>query len=241
MPEPEFGTRTIARHPVRAGTEYEISRGTVQRAVREPKPAKPRPHRPKPVAADNDPHRLLTPTQPNEVWHMDLSTLHILWMCFTVRAILDGFSRRLLDLRMYTRTPRTDHGAQFRKRFGAAMTKAGIHHVQGKVRQPFLNGKIERLFKSFRGWWRFVLPTLTASGLQRKLDSFKEWYNTHRVHAALGGRTSNEAAGQTEAPTPIPIHQRDHRIADIQITRRPCRGDPRLPIIDIALLLRRAA
>lgn len=119
------------------------------------------------------------------------------------------------------------------------MKKAGIHHVRGQVRKPFLNGKIERLFRSFRGWWRFTLPVLTTSGLQAKLGRFQEWYNEHRVHAALGARTPNEVAQQREALAPIPIRQRDRCNASIQITRRPCRGDPRLPIIDITL--RRAA
>jgi transposase len=45
-PESEFGTRTIARHLMRAGVA--ISRCTVQRIVREMKPAKPRPRRPEP-------------------------------------------------------------------------------------------------------------------------------------------------------------------------------------------------
>ncbi len=109
------------------------------------------------------------------------------------------------------------------------------------MRKPFMNGKVERFFRSFRGWWRFVLLTLTVSGLQTKLDRFREWHNEHRVHAALGARTPNEVAEQIEAPSPIPFRQRDRRITNIQITRRPCRGDPRLPIIDIALQLRRAA
>lgn len=260
-PEPEYGTRTIARHLMRRGLQ--IARTTIQRVQREPRPAKPRPHRPEPVAAGVEPHHLLTPTQPNEVWHVDLTTLRILWMSFTVMAVHDGFSRRLLALRVHARTPRTDHavalihgaadeygiprfvitdhGSHFRKRFGAAMKKAGIHHVQGQVRKPFLNGKIERLFRSFQGWWRLVLPLLTVSGLQRKLDNFRGWYNELRVHAALGARTPNEVAQQTEVPTPIPIRQRDHCITDIQIKLRPCRGDPRLPIIDIAVQLRRAA
>ncbi len=43
-PEPEFGTRTIARHVVRAGVQ--ISRRTVQRVLREDKPSTPPRRRP---------------------------------------------------------------------------------------------------------------------------------------------------------------------------------------------------
>ena len=121
------------------------------------------------------------------------------------------------------------------------MKNLGVHHVRGKVRQPFLNGKVERLFRSLRVWWRFVLPTLTVSGLQSKLDNFRGWYNEHRVHAALGAMTPNEVAGRTEPLAVIPIRQRDHGDVTIKVVRRACRGDPRLPIIDIAVLMRRAA
>ena len=83
------------------------------------------------------PHHLLTPERTNRVWHLDLLSLQILWLRFSVAAILDGFSRRLPCLRVYRRTPRardmaalvrrvakqfgkprfviTDHGTQFRR------------------------------------------------------------------------------------------------------------------------------
>jgi hypothetical protein len=38
-----------------------------------------------------------------------------------------------------------------------------------------------------------------------------------------------------------PLRQRDRRVANIEITRRSCRGDLRLPIIDITMQLRRPA
>jgi transposase InsO family protein len=176
-PEREIGTRTIARHLVRAGIA--VSRTTVQRVLRDPRPTsgKPRPRHPSPVAVGIAPHHLLRPTQINQVWHLDLTTLRVLWFRFVVAAVLDGFTRRLLALRVYRCTPRTahlvalvrnaiaehglnfrgphfiitDHGCQFRRQFKAAMKRMGIQHVQGRVRQPFLNGKVERLFRSFRG------------------------------------------------------------------------------------------
>ena len=45
-PEPEFGTRTMARHLLRAGIQ--VSRSTVQRVLREAKPPKP-PIKPRPA------------------------------------------------------------------------------------------------------------------------------------------------------------------------------------------------
>lgn len=129
----------------------------------------------------------------------------------------------------------TDHGPQFRKRFGAALERMGIHHVRSQVGQPFLNGKVERLFRSLRIWWHFKLPCLTVRGMQRKLDAFAAWYNEHRVHAALGPMTPSEADNHSHAIEPIPIRCRDTTPVDIRVARHACRGDPRLPIIDICV------
>src|SRR5690606_18751344 len=110
-----------------------------------------------------EPHHLLRPEAPNRVWHMDLATLRVLWLRFTIAAVLDGCTRRLLRLKVYGRTPGTrtmlalvrgaadefgtprflitDHGPQFRRRFKAGLKAAGVRHVRGRVRAPFLNGK----------------------------------------------------------------------------------------------------
>jgi putative transposase len=250
-PEPEFGTRSIARHLMRAGIA--VSRTTVQNVLREPTPRKTR-IRPSAVAAGIDPHHVLTPGAPDTVWHLDLTTLRVLWRRFTVAAVLDGFTRRILALRVYGRVPRavtmaalvrrlarqgsapdfiiTDHGSQFRPAFGRAVKRMGTHHIQSQVGQPFLNGKIERLFRSLRAWWRFVLPCLTVRGLQKRLDTFAAWYNDHRVHAAHGSRTPSEVDRGIESLDAVPIRQRDDRLVSIPIKRHACCGDPRLPIID---------
>ena len=68
-----------------------------------------------------------------------------------------------------------------------------------------------------------------------KLDRFRDWYNEHRVHAALGVRTPDEALGSVKPPTPTAIRSRDRHKVSIQITRRSCRGDPRLPILTLEI------
>jgi transposase InsO family protein len=174
-------------------------------------------------------------------------------------AIMDGFSRRLLCLRVYRHTPRacdmaalarhvarqfgkprfiiTDHGTQFRRQFRVAMDKTGIIPVQARVRAPYLNGKIERTFRTFRVWWRLALTGLTDKGIQRRLDDFGAWFNEHRPHGALQGRTPQEAWEGRYLPTPVPIRARDQLQPQIEIRRRHYHGDPRLPIIDISVRL----
>ena len=254
-PEPEFGTRTIARHLVRAGIQ--ISRSTVQRLLREPEAKqpqrKPRPAMENPVGIKPD--RLLMPQKPNQVWHSDITQIRILWSTFFVAAVLDGFSRKIIAMKVYARTPCarnmaalvrsaaarhgspkfliTDNGSQFRRRFSKALRKYKIRHVRTRVRSPFMNGKIERFFRTFKLWQRLTLMAATAGGIQRRLDVFASWYNTCRPHSALGSRTPEEAFTGGKSPKPIAYRTRDGPNIQIQIARRHYRGDPRLPIVDI--------
>jgi transposase InsO family protein len=250
-----YATRTIARHLVRAGIA--VSRATVQRVLREPRPTRPpRPKRPpmeEPIGAES--HHLLQPTVPGQVVHMDMIGIRLLWFRFTVAVILDGFSRKMLAVRAYTKTPCTrnlaalvrrtcamhgspkflitDHGCQFQREFTSAMKTVGIRHAKGRVRAPYLNGKIERSFRTFRIWWRLVLNGSSLRSVQRRLDAYCHWYNTHRPHSAHGVLTPNKAWRGDRSPRSIPIRAADHIRFAIDVTRRRCRGDPRLPVICI--------
>jgi hypothetical protein len=50
-----------------------------------------------------------------------------------------------------------------------------------------------------------------------------------------------EAWNGTSLPEPIPIRAREQLDPAIEVCRRRFRGDPRLPIVDISIRLRRAA
>jgi transposase InsO family protein len=129
----------------------------------------------------------------------------------------------------------TDHGTQFRRQFRSGMRKTGIIQVRARVRAVYLNGKLERAFRTFRVWWRVVLTGLTQGGIQRRLDVFENWFNEHRAHSALHGLTPREAWKGRCLPTPVPTRARDQLHPQIEIRRRHYRGDPRLPIIDISV------
>ena len=129
----------------------------------------------------------------------------------------------------------TDHGTQFRKNFHGEIQNLGIKHLRGKVRAPYLNGKLERAFRTFRIWWRVALCGINRSTLQRQLDRYQHWYNHHRPHSAVNGLTPDEAWNGILQPQPIPIRSRDEAKPHIQILRRHCRGDPHLPIIQITI------
>ena len=261
-PEPEFGTRTVARHLIRAGVQ--ISRRTVQRVLREDKPHRPsRPRSPLNPASGVESHHLLTPEGYNRVWQLDLMSLRILWFRLTIAAMLDGCTRRLLQLNVYSGAPSskdmidlvcrsvkqfgkprfliTDHGTQFRKRFGRAMKAMGITPIQGRVRSPMFNGKVERLFRTLRLWQRFTLLPLTVTGIQRRLDRFRDWHNAHRPHQALGNLTPEEAWAARQLPEPIPIRAADQLEPAVEVRRVNYQDDPRLPVPHIAIELPKAA
>ena len=259
-PESEFGTRSIARQLVKVAVQ--ISRSSVQRILRETKPEKPRtPATRKPAMEEPvgiKPHHLLLPQHTNHVWHMDLTCIRVLWFTFYVAAILDGFSRKLLALRVYRRMPRaftmlllvrnaikqygrprfliTDHGSQFRRRFHTALkNQLRIHHVRSRVRAPYLNGKMERAFRPFKQWWRGIWPCLSLRLLQRRLENYRCWYNGHRIHSALGVLTPQEAWDDESPPTPITYRAREQSSLHMAITRSKCRGDTRLRVLSITL------
>ena len=98
---------------------------------------------------------------------------------------------------------------------------------------------MERFFRSLKLWQRLTLMSATVCGIQRRLDSFMTWYNTHRPHSASGIRTPQEAWSGKTVPKPIPIRARDGPNIQIEIARRKHRGDPRLSVVNITV--RRAA
>jgi len=129
----------------------------------------------------------------------------------------------------------TDHGPQFRRQFRSSMGNTGITPVQARVRAPYLNGKIERAFRTVRVWWRLVLTGLRQGGPQRRLDIFGNWFNERRPHSALHGLTPQEARAGRCLPAPVRIRARDQLHPRIKTRRGHYLGDPRLPVIEISV------
>ncbi|MEL6796501.1 MAG: DDE-type integrase/transposase/recombinase, partial [Planctomycetota bacterium] len=172
FPEPEFGTRTIARHIVRAGIN--ISRTSVRRVLREEPPKGPGSANGR-SRVTTAPRHVQHPTRPNQVWHLDITDLRVLWKRFEVAAIVDGFSRKIVALRAFDSRPTTsdlaelveqtaaqsegaprflvtDHGSQFRSRFRSRVQGLGLTHVRCQVRTWHLNAKVERVFRDLKHW-----------------------------------------------------------------------------------------
>ncbi len=261
-PEPEMGTLTIAMQMVRSGIQ--ISRRSVQRILRETKPKKPRKTKKRWPKLNPDksvePYHLLTPSTPNQTWHMDIMIFRVLWTTYSAVAILDGATRKLLCLRAYrskaldtqqmiqlvkTTTKKydtpahliTDHGVQFRNKFKQGLKSLGIKHVRGQVRTPSFNGKVERFFKTLRLWQRPALWPTTSRSIQQRLDQYQAWYNTARPHQALNGLTPEEAWHAVLPAEPIPIRSVDcpSCTPHIRVQRSRFGSDANLSVIKITL------
>jgi len=81
-PEREFGTRSIARHVVRAGCAHRL-------------------------ITNSAPEHLKNPRYAYHVWHMDITEFPVLWLRVHVVAIMDGFSRKTVALHAFKRAVTT--------------------------------------------------------------------------------------------------------------------------------------
>ncbi|MFH1023461.1 MAG: DDE-type integrase/transposase/recombinase, partial [Planctomycetota bacterium] len=212
-----------------------------------------------PTLANTDTSAILKPRKINQTWHLDFTTLDFLWFRFYIAAVVEGFSRKLIALHVYPDAPTsammirllrnvimihgspkflvTDHGSQFRRRFKEAISeKLGIVLVKGRVHfSYFMNGKVERFFRTFWIWGGRILPLLNKRSFQVRLDTYRDWYNTQRPQAGLGGRTPEEVWNGVLLSDPTPIRERDLVKPAITVTRHRFRGDPRLPVLDITI------
>lgn len=111
----------------------------------------------------------------------------------------------------------TDNGMVFTTRFGGGPrgrhsrngleTLLADHHIQQKnstPNHPQTCGKIERVQQTLKRWLSAQDPVPTLSQLQTQLDAFRDHYNHHRPHRALGRRVPAVAYQARPKATPTP-------------------------------------
>jgi transposase InsO family protein len=85
------------------------------------------------------------------------------------------------------------------------LTSLGVAPITGKPYKPTTQGKNERVHQTLMRYLNKQPPAQTTDQLQDQVDTFDQYYNTHREHQALTGRTPQEAWDATpkaEPPTP---------------------------------------
>ena len=154
------------------------------------------------------------PMEPNKIWALDMSC----WRTADGRmqmilGILDHGSRALMRLHVIPRkcawtllghlclaiaehgrpaALRADNEGMFRSRLWVlALALVNIRRQCIKVKRPWQNGRIERLFGTLKPLLRKLQPANVVE-LRQALGEFARFYNHVRVHLHLHGRTPME-------------------------------------------------
>jgi transposase InsO family protein len=89
-------------------------------------------------------------------------------------------------------TIRTDNGHEFQAQFHWHVTDLGMVHSYIKVRTPRLNGKVERSHSTDKQEFYQLLTYTDDVDLNKKLEEWESYYNYHRPHSGLKGKTPYE-------------------------------------------------
>jgi len=151
----------------------------------------------------------IQPLAPHEHWHIDFSYLNIGGTFYFLCCVLDGCSRAILawDIRPAMREidaeivvqkarerypdakPRiiSDQGSQFKSReFKTFITQWQASHVMTSPYYPQSNGKLERFHKTLKEQAIRPKTPLTLEDAKRITGDFIDYYNTQRLHSAIG-------------------------------------------------------
>lgn len=89
-------------------------------------------------------------------------------------------------------TVRTDNGHEFQVKFHWHLEDLGIRHAYIKPRTPRLNGKVERSRGTDQREFYQLLTYKDDVDLSAKLAEWEAFYNYHRPHGSLDGKTPYE-------------------------------------------------
>lgn len=79
----------------------------------------------------------------------------------------------------------------------------GVRHSRIRPAHPWTNGKIERLFRTFKETvFRYIWVFTSLRQLDRWSADFVRYYNRDRPHGSYGGLTPDEVAAGASEPSP---------------------------------------
>jgi putative transposase len=181
----------------------------------------------------------------DSLWSVDLFRCEsLLLRSHWVMVVMDVFTRRIIgfaieraDLcgaslcRMFNqiitgKTPpqhlSCDHDPLFRfHRWVANLRILEVEEIKSIPYVPVSHPFVERLIGTIRREFLDHVPIWNAVDLERKLEEFRTYYNNHRAHQSLNGRTPGERSGQ---PPPSPA------VLARYAWRSHCRGLFQMPI-----------
>jgi transposase InsO family protein len=86
--------------------------------------------------------------------------------------------------------------------FQAGLARLDVGHIHSSPYHPQTCGKTERFHQTQRRWLDAHPTARTIAELQVLLDAFRDIYNNHRPHRAIGRRTPAEVWAATPPATP---------------------------------------
>ena len=149
------------------------------------------------------------PDRAHQHWHIDISYLNIRGTFYYLLSIIDGYSRYIIhwEIRESMResdveiviqrarekfpevNPRiiSDRGPQFvAKDFKEFIRVSGMDHVLTSPYYPQSNGKKERWYRTLKSECIRPKTPLSVEEAREVVFEFVEYYNTRRLHSAIG-------------------------------------------------------
>lgn len=149
------------------------------------------------------------PAKAHDHWHIDVSFINIKCTFYYLISILDGYSRLTVhwelresmtegDVEIVLQRAKeqypearpkiiSDNGPQFIARdFKEFIRISGMSHVRTSPYYPQSNGKIERWHQSLKRECIRPKTPLDLEEARRLVGEFVEYYNTVRLHSAIG-------------------------------------------------------
>lgn len=180
------------------------------------------------------------PSRPHQHWHIDVSYLNIRGTFYYLCSVLDGYSRYIVHWeiresmteadveivlqrareRFPDKQPRviSDNGPQFIARdFKQFIRISGMSHVRTSAYYPQSNGKIERWHQSLKKECIRPKCPLSLAEARTVVKDFVEYYNTKRLHSALGYVTPEDKLKGNEKRI---FAERDRKLAEAREIRK---------------------
>lgn len=187
------------------------------------------------------------PSAPHHHWHVDISYINVSGTFYYLSSVLDGYSRFVVhweiresmteaDVEIILQrareafpqaTPRviSDNGPQFIARdFKEFIRVAGMTHVRISPGYPQSNGKLERWHQSLKAECIRPQTPLSLNDARRIVSGYVEYYNTVRLHSALGYVTPKDTLEGKEVEI---FEARDRKLEAAREERRRRRQAPR--------------
>ena len=188
------------------------------------------------------------PVRAHEHWHIDVSYINIKGTFYYLTSILDGYSRYIVhwelresmteeDVEIVLQRARerypeerpriiSDNGPQFIARdFKEFIRISGMTHVRTSPYYPQSNGKIERWHQSLKRECIRPQTPLDLEDARRLVGMFVEYYNTVRLHSAIGYITPKDRLEGREKEI---FTDRDRKLAVARETRMARRKEVRI-------------